>query len=350
MNGRDRGLQLVRSRPTRLQGLPDQGDPLPDPGAIPARPILVLEEDELATDAGSRVAPRIVQEHQGEQTDRLRLVRQERDQRPRKADRLAGQLVPDQGVPGRRGIPLVVDQVEHPQHAVEALGQHVDRRDAIGDPGIADLAFGPDQALGERRLGYQERARDLRRGQPAERPEREGDPGIHRQGGMTAREDEPEPIVLDGHRILLVRRVDGRELGLDRRDPAELLGLLAQPPSAAQSIDRPVARGGRDPGARVARDPANRPRLEGRDEGLLDDFFGQIEVAQDTDQRRDRPTLLLAEDALDDIVGGRRSPGIGRQLERAEGVPAVAWAISALKSTIGRTSMDPWAAPGIIAA
>ena len=52
--------------------------------------------------------------------------------------------------------------------------------------------------------------------------------------------------------------------------------------------------------------PRDRPGLERRDERLLDGFLGEVEVAEDADERRDRPALLLAEQAVDDLVRGRR--------------------------------------------
>ena len=41
--------------------------------------------------------------------------------------------------------------------------------------------------------------------------------------------------------------------------------------------------------------PRVRPRLERADEGLLDGLLGEVEVAEDADERRDRPPRLLAE-------------------------------------------------------
>jgi hypothetical protein len=46
------------------------------------------------------------------------------------------------------------------------------------------------------------------------------------------------------------------------------------------------------------------PHLERGDEGVLDRLLGEIEVAEDADQCRDGPSLLLAEDAIDEILSG----------------------------------------------
>ena len=123
---------------------------------------------------------------------------------------------------------------------------------------------------------------------------------------------------------------------LQLRLAGDLGRLLHEAPAAAQPIDRAVARGGRDPGPGVRGDAALRPRLQGGDERLLDGLLGEVEVAEDPDQGRDRSPLLLAEQAIDDLVGGgqfdRSPPPAG----------SVAPALSrASKSTIGRTSTEP---------
>jgi hypothetical protein len=114
---------------------------------------------------------------------------------------------------------------------------------------------------------------------------------------MAAREDQPQSIVGDGHLVLrqVVPRVGGRQVRLDRRLAAEQLGLVAQSSVATESIERPVARRRGDPRRGMVRDPAHGPRIERGDERVLDRLLGEIEVAEDADERRDRPTLLLAE-------------------------------------------------------
>jgi hypothetical protein len=162
---------------------------------------------------------------------------------------------------------------------------------------------------------------------------------------MATGEDETKSVVRDRHVVShALDRVDRRELGLDGNLAAELFGLLAQPTAAAQSIDRPVARGRRDPGARVGRDAPLRPRLERRDERVLDGFLGEVEIAQDADERRDGSPLLLAEQAVDDVARGVIRRGQPACAASATGAPASSnW-------KIGRTSIEPWFAPGMRAA
>jgi hypothetical protein len=60
-----------------------------------------------------------------------------------------------------------------------------------------------------------------------------------------------------------------------------------------------VARGRRQPCAGVARQPICRPALRGRRERLLRGFLGEIEVAEEADQRREDTAPLLAKDLLE---------------------------------------------------
>ena len=219
-----------------------------------------------------------------------------------------------------------------------------------GCPRRGSPALRPDEPLGEGRLGDQEGARDLRRAQTAERAQGQRDAALHREGRMAAGEDQPQPVVGDRHvRVRVCRRSatgdDRREFDLDRRIARQLIGLVAKPAPPAKPVDRPVPGRGRDPCAGVRGHAPLRPDLKSGDEGVLDRFLGEVEVAEDADQGRDRPALFLAEQAVDELVGG----GV------AEAQPAVAptdcWAWSAdEKSMTGRTSIEPTLAPGHCAA
>ena len=137
--------------------------------AVPARAVLVVEQHEVAALADPGVAPGVVEQHQRQQPGRLGLVGEQRDHDPRQADRLGAQLAADQRVAGGRRVALVEDEVEHAEDAVQPLGQELGRRHAVRDPGVADLALGPDQALGQGRLRDEEGPGDLGRRQAAER-------------------------------------------------------------------------------------------------------------------------------------------------------------------------------------
>jgi hypothetical protein len=111
---------------------------------------------------------------------------------------------------------------------------------------------------------------------------------------VTAREQQLEPLVWEcasGH--LILRRFAHVELTDLRRERA----------IAADPVDRVIARGRRQPRPRVARQPVGGPAPRGGRERLLGGFLGEVEVAEEADQRREDTTPLLAEDLLD-----RQSP------------------------------------------
>ncbi len=278
MERRDRGLDLVGPRPADLEGAAQKHLPFADPDAIPARSILVVEQDQLTPCPHPGFAASVVEQHQREQPEHLRLRGNQLVDDACQADGLGAQLTSNERVTRGRRIALIEDQVEHMEHPVEALGEQLSGRYAIGDPGGPNLALGPDQALRQGRLGEQEGAGDLRGREAAQGAQRERDASIHGERGVTAREDEPQSIVRYWHDVL-------RRVGLDASQcrfglfPAERLDLLGQPGPPPKPIDRSIAGRRRDPGARIVRDASCRPCLERRDEGILDRFFRQIEVA-----------------------------------------------------------------------
>jgi hypothetical protein len=69
----DGGLQRIRSEAARHQGALDQRDALANQRLIPRRPVLLLEQHELALGADTGGASRFMQEHERNQADHLRL-------------------------------------------------------------------------------------------------------------------------------------------------------------------------------------------------------------------------------------------------------------------------------------
>ena len=93
-------------------------------------------------------------------------------------------------------------------------------------------------------------------------------------------------------------------------------GLVREPPRPPDPVDRAVARRRRDPGARVVGDPVGGPALQRHEVGVGDGLLGEVEVAQDPDERRERPAVVLAERERDRVAGVgrgeaplRRAPG-----------------------------------------
>src|SRR4029453_1487057 len=86
-------------------------------------------------------------------------------------------------------------------------------------------------------------------------------------------------------------------------------GLGGQGAGGAGAVDGAVACRGHQPGARVGGNPVLGPPLGGDREGLLRGFLGEVEVAEEADQRGQHATPLVAEDLLE---GGYQYVSLGR--------------------------------------
>src|SRR5207248_514712 len=144
------------------------------------------------------------------------------------------------------------------------------------------------------RFGDQERARDLVGRQTAEQSQGERDARLWREGRVTTGEDEAQPIVMHGSRLHVGFGVVVR--GRDRRYLPEQLSFARLTP---QTIDGPLAGGGRDPATGIGRQAIRRPPAQRDGERLLDRVFGNVDVAENADQGGDRPARVLAKDLAD---------------------------------------------------
>ena len=160
------------------------------------------------------------------------------------------------------------------------------------------LRLGAHEPLLHRALGHEEGAGDLGGLEPAERAQRQRHAGLGGERRVAAGEDQAQPVVGDGgiHFGLLVRGG-----GCERLELAHLVLQAARPSDA---VDRPVAGGRDDPGAGVVRRTPLGPDLERDDEGVLHRLLGEVEVAEHPDERGDRPSRLLAEQAVDVALAG----------------------------------------------
>ena len=80
----------------------------------------------------------------------------------------------------------------------------------------------------------------------------------------------------------------------------EQAGLRRERAVAADAVDRAVAGGRHQPGARVVGRPVARPALGGDRERLLGGFLGEVEVAEEADQAGEDAAPLVAEGLLED--------------------------------------------------
>ena len=311
VQGRQRGLQHVRTPAAERQRAIERGPTLRDLVEVPERSILIPEEDHGAV-GEPRVAPGVVHQHQGQQAVHLGLVGHELSQGAAEPDRLGGEVA-------AAAVALVEDQVDDREHRGEAVGQQMSRRHAKRDAGGFYLALRAHEPLGHGRLGDEEGARDLLGGQPAQRPERKRDLGVERERRMAAHEDELQPLVGDGRLLQFARHPCLTNSWVTGLRHVELADLRRQRAIAPDAVDRPVARGGHEPGARVLGRPVAWPALGGGGERVLGGFLGELEVAEEADQRREDASPLVAENVREGTglaragaMAVREGPGLAR--------------------------------------
>jgi len=211
---RDRGLERVRAvrAAERLRPL-ERREPATDEEPVPARTVLVRQQDGLAAGSDARVEPRRLDLHQRDESMHLGLARHEPGDDAAEPKRVVAERGPHPVVAGRRGVALVEDQVDDLEYRGQAGREVGAARDLERDAFLRERPLRANDALRDRRFGDEERARDLVRREAAEETERQRDAGLGREHGMARDEDEAEEVVADG---VVDRRVEvgGRELAL----------------------------------------------------------------------------------------------------------------------------------------
>jgi hypothetical protein len=140
---------------------------------------------------------------------------------------------------------------------------------------------------------------DFLSGEAADLAQRERDLRIGRQRRVTAREDQAEAVVLDA---LFIRP----RAGVDDGD-VDLVAPLVQriePRAAAHAVDRLEASGGHEPRARIRRHAFARPLLESGPERVVQRFLGDVEVAEQADQRREDAAGIGEIDGVHRLMNG----------------------------------------------
>ena len=237
----------------RIRAL-QRGEPAADQHPVPARAVLVEQQDRRAVGPDARASARRLQLHQRRQAVHLRLARQQRGQHATEPQRLLEQLRAQPVVAGGGGVALVEDQVDRLQHRGEPLGQlaalgHLERH-----PRGGERALGAHDALLHGRLGHEVGAGDLLGGEPRQQAEGQRHARLDREHRVAGDEDQAQHVV--------VERVGGLSGEVGRVRPAaqlqvapELLGLAPVHFGAAQAVDRPVLGRRHQPGAGVVGDP-----------------------------------------------------------------------------------------------
>src|SRR6187399_2239014 len=124
---------------------------------------------------------------------------------------------------------------------------------------------------------------------------------------MAAREDQAQSLVTH---VVLLRVL---RLLLEQLQGGAMTLVAAR--LASQMVERPVARGGDDPARGRGRHAVARPVCERGDEGVLDRFLGETNVAEKAHQHGYRAPMLAPEDGFDRLGqwpswNGRTSIGV----------------------------------------
>ncbi|MHC2316297.1 hypothetical protein ACVIHC_003343 [Bradyrhizobium diazoefficiens] len=294
----DRGLHRIGLRPAGYaQCVVHETQTRLDLRAIPERAVLLFQQHDVADRRRASGAARVVQQHQGQQALDPGPVRHQPVEQTTEPDGFDREIRPHQVCARGCDIAFGEDEIDDGEHAVEPLRQRVAFGHLIGNAGEPDLLLGADEALRHRLLTDEERARDLRGREAANGAQRQRDLDLLRERGMAAGEDQPQHVVVERRRRLVGRLRVELELMHERLLLAAEHGL---PPDA---INRLVAADIDEPGARIIGHLARRPAFERDREGILECVLGEIEIADEADQRGKHPPRLVAKDPSD--VGRR---------------------------------------------
>jgi hypothetical protein len=116
---------------------------------------------------------------------------------------------------------------------------------------------------------------------------------------VTAGEDQSKLVIGKGFDLglsIVFRCVQGRSLGI----------LVLSFAVAPESVDCPIAGSSDDPSCGRRRDTFLRPLLEGDEKGILDCFFGEVDVTKRTNQGGAGLPGLFPKDTFDLSVAGPR--------------------------------------------
>jgi hypothetical protein len=163
--------------------------------AVPRRAVLLLQRDERAVCRDAGVAPRVLQQHQCQQSEHLRLVRHQLREQPAEAQRLVTDIAAHERLPTTRGVALVEDEIDDTQHRRQPVRELCVRGHPERDARVANLAAGAHQPLRHRRLRHEEGAGHLAGLQPRDDAQRQRHLRLDRERGVAAGEDQPQPVV-----------------------------------------------------------------------------------------------------------------------------------------------------------
>src|SRR2546428_8790771 len=273
VTGGDCGLERVRPEPAaELLGALERGQTAAHEQVIPARAVLIEEQDRLSRRADPRTRARGLDLHERDQAVDLGLLRHELGENAAETQRLVAESGPHPVLARGRRVAFVEDEVDDLEHRRETRGKLVLARYLERDSRLGERALGADDALGDRRLRDEEGARDLVGREAAEQAPSEGGARLGREHRMAGDEHEAQLVVAD----VVVHALDQggfeirrRYLLLELHLAGQLFVLALEELVAAEVIERSVLRRRHKPGARVVRNPRPGPGFERGDESLL---------------------------------------------------------------------------------
>src|SRR6266581_7038516 len=299
----DRRLECIRTEPAAEPlGALERRETAAHEQMIPARAVLIEQEDRLSRRADPRERARRLYLHKRDQTVNFRFLRNELGHDASEAQRLLAERGPHPVLARGRRVAFVEDEVNDFEHRCETRGELVLARDLEGDARLGKRALRADDALGDGRLGDEEGARDLVGRQAAEQAQRERGARLGREHRMAGDEHEAQEVVADVvvHAIdqggFVVRR---RHLLLELHLAGQLFVLALEELVAAEVIERAVLGGGHEPGARVVRNARPGPGLERGEEGVLRELLGEADVAHHPREAGDHFGRLYLPDRVD---------------------------------------------------
>ena len=190
------------------------------------------------------------------------------------------------------------------QHGVDAVGQVFGRRDIERNARVANLRLCADDALSQCGRSSEKCTGDGFGREIANFAKRECNLPVGRKRGVAASEDEAEPIVFDV--VAIGRRSGARGL-------VELFGDFGErgikPGAAADGVDRFEAAGRDEPCAGIVGHAFFWPLFHCRGEGIVKGFFGEVEVAEQADERGEHAARLGAVNGVDFFADAVRFGG-----------------------------------------
>ncbi len=295
VNGRDRGLQLIRANRTPGEGVGDERDAFRDGLPVPQGAILLRERDQIAVRPGPRRPPGIGQQHQRQQSRDLPVVRKEVVNSPGQPNRLIREIAALEVGADAAGIALVEDQIEHVQDGAESFGPLPVGGHAKWHAGRLDALLGPADPLRHGRLGHEERVGNLGRREAADGPQRERNRRRTSERSVTAHEQQDERVVLFG----LILEAGGGSHPLVGRHLHHDDGFAAPPGELDAQVIGHAPGGDLDqPSARVVGHTLLWPLHGRREQGFLDRVFGPSEVPESSDDRAEHLRRELAQQML----------------------------------------------------